>query len=211
MRRDQLEHIIRAAAAAGAAAAVTGENEFIVVGSQAILGQYPDAPAPLLISMEADLYPPAQPQMSDFIDGSLDPDTLFDKTHGIHADGVSPNTATLPAGWADRLIPICNANTNGATGWCIEVHDIAIAKYAEAVMAPVRDLIARVSDSDSGAPILVSANAYERWGLERDTGGVGETSRRATRISLQNERCTGKHRVPYGCGWFRSPGPSSPL
>ena len=52
MRRDQLEHIIRAAAA------VTGENEFIVVGSQAILGQYPDAPAPLLISMEADLYPP---------------------------------------------------------------------------------------------------------------------------------------------------------
>ena len=124
MRRDQLEHIIRAAAA------VTGENEFIVVGSQAILGQYPDAPAPLLISMEADLYPPAQPQMSDFIDGSLGPDTLFDKTHGIHADGVSPNTATLPAGWADRLIPICNANTNGATGWCIEVHDIAIAKYA---------------------------------------------------------------------------------
>ena len=124
MRRDQLEHIIRAAAA------VTGENEFIVVGSQAILGQYPDAPAPLLISMEADLYPPAQPQMSDFIDGSLGPDTLFDKTHGIHADGVSPSTATLPAGWADRLIPICNANTNGATGWRIEVHDIAIAKYA---------------------------------------------------------------------------------
>ena len=70
--------------------------------------------------MEADLYPPAQPQMSDFIDGSLGPDTLFDKTHGIHADGVSPNTATLPAGWADRLIPICNANTNGATGWCID-------------------------------------------------------------------------------------------
>ena len=85
--------------------------------------------------MEADLYPPAQPQMSDFIDGSLGPDTLFDKTHGIHADGVSPNTATLPAGWADRLIPICNANTNGATGWCIEVHDIAIAKYAAEVIA----------------------------------------------------------------------------
>ena len=47
-----------------------------------------------------------------------------------HADGVSPNTATLPAGWGDRLTPIQNANTNGATGWCIEVHDIAIAKYA---------------------------------------------------------------------------------
>ena len=30
----------------------------------------------------------------------------------------------------ERLTPICNPNTNGATGWCIEVHDIAIAKYA---------------------------------------------------------------------------------
>ena len=124
MRRDQLEHVIRAAAD------VTGESEFIVIGSQAILGQYPDAPAPLLVSMEADLYSPSRPETSDFIDGSLGPDTLFDKTHGIHADGVSPNTATLPAGWSDRLTPIRNDNTNGATGWCIEVHDIAIAKYA---------------------------------------------------------------------------------
>ena len=42
---------------------------------------------------------------------------------------------------------------------------IVDALVGEAVMAPVRDLIARVSDSDSGAPILVSANAYERGGL----------------------------------------------
>ena len=40
---------------------------------------------------------------------------------------------------------------------------IVDALVGEAVMAPVRDLIARVSDS--GAPILVSANAYERGGL----------------------------------------------
>ncbi len=35
MRRDQLEHIIRAAAA------VTRQNDLIIIGSQAILGQYP--------------------------------------------------------------------------------------------------------------------------------------------------------------------------
>ena len=40
---------------------------------------------------------------------------------------------------------------------------IVDALVGEAVMAPVRDLIARVSDS--GAPTLVSANAYERGGL----------------------------------------------
>ena len=42
---------------------------------------------------------------------------------------MSRSTASLPAGWNERLIPICNPNTNGATGWCIETHDIAVAKY----------------------------------------------------------------------------------
>ena len=55
----------------------------------------------------------------------MGPDTLFDRTHGYHTDGVSPTTASLPDGWENRLTPICNPNTNGATGWCIEVHDIA--------------------------------------------------------------------------------------
>jgi hypothetical protein len=51
MRRDELEHVI------GAAANITGEDEFVVIGSQAILASYPDAPPELLISMEADVYP----------------------------------------------------------------------------------------------------------------------------------------------------------
>ncbi|MCE2476106.1 MAG: hypothetical protein J4F47_11235 [Alphaproteobacteria bacterium] len=123
MRRDQLEHIIRAAAD------VTGEHEFIIIGSQAILGQYPNAPAPLLISREADLYPRHRPELSIEIEGSLGSGSRFDKTFTYHADGVSPTTATLPEGWERRLTKIQNPNTKGATGWCIDVHDIAIAKY----------------------------------------------------------------------------------
>lgn len=38
MTRGQLEHVIRAAAA------IAGDREIVVVGSQAILGQFPDAP-----------------------------------------------------------------------------------------------------------------------------------------------------------------------
>ena len=124
MTRQELEHIIRAAAD------VTHQKELIIIGSQAVLGQYPKAPEELLISMEADVYAPKAPELSDLIDGAMGPDTLFDQTHGYHADGVSPTTASLPDGWENRLTPICNPNTNGATGWCIEVHDIAIAKYA---------------------------------------------------------------------------------
>jgi hypothetical protein len=53
MRREDFEHVI------AAAAEVSGEDEFVVVGSQAILGTYPKAPETMLRSMEADIYPPA--------------------------------------------------------------------------------------------------------------------------------------------------------
>jgi hypothetical protein len=65
MERRQLEHIIRAAAG------ITGADEFVVIGSQAILGQFPDAPAELLVSHEADLFTLRNPDDSDLIDGSI--------------------------------------------------------------------------------------------------------------------------------------------
>jgi hypothetical protein len=41
---------------------------------------------------------------------------------------VDQTTATLPTGWEARLLPIHNENTGGATGWCLEVHDLAASK-----------------------------------------------------------------------------------
>ncbi|MDO8185695.1 hypothetical protein Q5424_15540 [Conexibacter sp. JD483] len=40
-----------------AAAQVADEDELVVIGSQAVLGSHPEAPAELLRSMEADIYP----------------------------------------------------------------------------------------------------------------------------------------------------------
>lgn len=54
--------------------------------------------------------------------------SAFHGSFGYFADGVSPNTATLPAGWEARLIPLCNENTGRATGWCLEPHDLAFSK-----------------------------------------------------------------------------------
>ena len=56
MNRSQLEHLIRAAAD------ITGESEFVIIGSQAILGQHCEAPDPLLVSMEADIHPTYAPE-----------------------------------------------------------------------------------------------------------------------------------------------------
>ena len=81
------------------------------------------------MSEEADIYAPARPDLCDEIDGALGAGSDFQRAFRYYADGVGPETATLPDGWEERLVPICNANTDGATGWCLEVHDIAIAKY----------------------------------------------------------------------------------
>jgi hypothetical protein len=124
MKRCDLEHILRASKG------ITGETEFIVIGSQSILGAHPDAPRVLRESMEADLYPKLRPEFSEMIEGSLGRYSQFDQTFGYFADGVAPTTATLPPGWNDRLIRLCNDNTGGAIGWCLEPHDLAFSKLA---------------------------------------------------------------------------------
>lgn len=122
MKREQLEHIIRAAAA------ITNEYEIVVVGSQSILGTFPQAPEGLLLSMEADLYPKNRPDLADLIDGAMGEDSAFHGTFGYYAQGVGPDTASLPKGWQDRLIRIQNQNTDLKVGLCLEPHDLAVAK-----------------------------------------------------------------------------------
>jgi hypothetical protein len=123
LKRGELEHIIRAAAT------ISADDEIVVIGSQAVLGQYPNAPAELLMSNEADVYPRNWPERWELIDGSIGELSPFHETFGYYAQGVEPGTAILPRGWDQRLVPIANANTRGATGLCLELHDLVIAKY----------------------------------------------------------------------------------
>jgi len=80
------------------------------------------------VSVEADLYPKNHPERADLIDGSVGEASPFHATYGYYAQGVGEETAVLPRGWRERLVAIRNANTRGATGWCLEVHDLAVAK-----------------------------------------------------------------------------------
>ncbi len=122
MTRQQLEHLVRAATQ------IADDDELIIVGSQAVLGQFPDAPEVLLKSNEADLFPKNKPQLADLIDGSIGELSPFHETFGYYAHGIDEATATLPEGWRDRLVAVRNANTRWATGWCLEVHDLVISK-----------------------------------------------------------------------------------
>ncbi len=120
MNRAQLEHVIRAAAT------IAGDPEIIVIGSQAILGRYPDAPAELLVSADVDVYPRNRPERADLIEGSIGELSPFHETYGYYAQGVGERTAVLPSGWQDRLIPV---PTSAGSGLCLEPHDLVISKY----------------------------------------------------------------------------------
>jgi len=125
MTREQLEHLIRAAGHS------IGEDAVIVIGSQAILATYPEGlPAAAIASLESDFIPleDVDEAKADQIVGDLGEGSAFHEQFGIYADAGGPNTARLPAGWRDRLVPLESANTNGVTGLCLEPHDLVVSK-----------------------------------------------------------------------------------
>ncbi len=122
MTRRQLEHVIRAAAG------ITGSDSFVVIGSQAVLGSHPDAPKELVLSEEVDIFTLRSADDATLIDGTIGEGSPFHSTFGYYAHGVGEDTATLPDGWRDRLVSIRNGHTGGATGLCLEIHDLAVSK-----------------------------------------------------------------------------------
>jgi hypothetical protein len=131
MRRSELERLIRAAAR------VSNDYEIIIVGSQSILGAIPNPPEVLTMSNEADMYPKSHPERANDIDFVLGEGSDFHRENGYYAQGVGPQTATLPEGWQERLVPVQNKNTDQRIGWCLEPHDLAASKL---VAARTKDL-----------------------------------------------------------------------
>ena len=125
MTRDQLEHAIRAACD------VSNDTELLIFGSQAILGEFPNAPASLRASIEVDVQPKNRPETVDAIDGALGELSMFHQTHGFYVHGISIESAMLPDSWEQRTAAVSDPIlTRGKTGLCIEVHDLAASKLA---------------------------------------------------------------------------------
>lgn len=124
MTREELEHIIRASGD------ITNQYEFVIVGSQSILGSVPNPEEVFMVSMEADIYPLQAPALADEIDGAIGEGSQFHQTYGYYAQGVGPDTATLPKDWMQRVHRVQNSNTNGRVGYCLDVLDLFLAKAA---------------------------------------------------------------------------------
>lgn len=120
MKREQLEHIVRAAAD------VT-KDEPLVVGSQSILGSFAEneLPPEAVRSIEADLafFDDPDGAKADQIDGAIGEGSHFHETFGVYAQGVSTTTAVAPEGWRERLVALPSG-----VGWCLDRHDIVLSK-----------------------------------------------------------------------------------
>lgn len=126
MTREELEHIIRASGD------LTGQYEFVIVGSQSILGPIPHPEAVFTVSAEADIYPLHAPELAERIEGVLGEGSRFHETHGFYAQGVGPETAVLPTGWMDRVHRVQSAATNSRVGYCLDVADLFMSKAVAA-------------------------------------------------------------------------------
>ena len=124
MTREELEHLIRACGE------ITQQYEFVILGSQSILGPLPHAEPDFTMSAEVDIYPLMAPELADAIDGALGEGSQFHDTYGYYAQGVGPDTAVLPAAWMSRVHRVQNAATNDRVGYCLDVIDLFLAKAA---------------------------------------------------------------------------------
>ena len=131
MKKRQVDHVLRAAGR------ITGEKQFIIIGSQSLHGKYPDVADEILKSAVVDLIAGKKVTRTEWLNaiGYLSP---FHESFGYYADPVDLTTATLPKGWKQRLVNLLSGDTGGVRGLCLEPHDLAIAKY---VAAREKDLI----------------------------------------------------------------------
>ena len=137
MKRSELEHLLRAEAS------IAGVTDLVVIGSQAILGTYPEweLPREATMSVEADIAIDAElarvdvaadeTELADRIDGAIGEGSMFHETYGYYAQGVETSTAVLAEGWRERLVSvICEEANPIAVGWCLERHDLWVSKAA---------------------------------------------------------------------------------
>jgi hypothetical protein len=92
MKKHQLDHILRAAGD------ITGQKQFVIVGSQALHGKYPNLADDIVKSAEVDLFAPRQPVATELLN-EIGVDSPFHVTYGFYADPVDEGTAVLPKGW----------------------------------------------------------------------------------------------------------------
>jgi len=123
LSKKHLEHVIRAAGR------IAADNEVLIIGSNAFLGFIGDELSHFNVSNEIDIafFDDPDGRKSNEVDGAIGEFSAFHQEFKYFAHGVSVETATLPAGWRERLKVV---ESDGIKGFCLSVEDLAISKLA---------------------------------------------------------------------------------
>ncbi len=140
MKKQQVDRVLRAAGR------ITGEKQFIIIGSQSLHGKHPDLADDIVRSAEVDLVAKRDASRTEWLN-VIGQDSKFHEQFGYYADPVDEAAATLPKGWKARLVNLPEGDTDGVTGLCLDPHDLAIAKY---VARRDKDVILPVSLPNEG-------------------------------------------------------------
>lgn len=109
---------------------LTNHSEFVVVGSNSVLGVPRDRelPARMTMSIDVDAYTKSDPGRIFDLKQELGQGSQFEFENGYYLDPVAPTLPTLPAGWESRLFKV-NFH-NGLVVYFLDPNDAAVSKYA---------------------------------------------------------------------------------
>jgi hypothetical protein len=126
MNREQFEHVLRAVSR------IAGDPDVLVIGSQSILGSYPEdeLPPEATGSMEVDaaFFDDPDETKSGVVDAMIGELSNFHNEFGYYPQGVSVGTGVFPQGWQDRLVTYETPGTKPGRGLCLEPHDCVLGK-----------------------------------------------------------------------------------
>ena len=125
MNRHKLVHIMRAVAA------ISGERNFVLVGSASVLLTSKNIPLAMLNTYEIDVYSPDaadEDEFSEMIAATIGKGSRFEQTFNYYGDGVSAKTARMPSDWAGRAKDMGGLGIEGVSVLVPDIDDIAIAK-----------------------------------------------------------------------------------
>jgi hypothetical protein len=111
------------------ASALSGHQDFVVIGSLSILGLAQDMalPADMMVSIDVDCYTLHDPGRIFDLVAALGEGSPWHRRHGYYLDAVTPALPTLPDGWSGRLIMVAR---QGVRAWFLDPNDAALSKYA---------------------------------------------------------------------------------
>jgi hypothetical protein len=123
LRKADIDHILRAAAA------ITNQSSFVLIGTGAVIATARHIPAFLMMTPEIDLYVEGDDSetFSDLIDATIGQGSVFHRTFRYYGDGVGARTAVMPLDWRSRAVTYITADKT-VRALCPSADDIAVAE-----------------------------------------------------------------------------------